>query len=90
MEARQPHLTIQKSFYVEISRVRYRFELVTDSAAELHTQLQAASTAAAPTLSTPRSTKMTPFTRGVVFVTGLDLVRQSLFTLRQGATRNAD
>ena len=41
MEARHPHLTTQKSFYVEISRARYRAELVTDDAAELRAQLQA-------------------------------------------------
>ena len=42
MEARHPHLTTQKSFYVEISRARARAELVTDDAAELRAQLQAA------------------------------------------------
>ena len=42
MEARHPHLTTQKSFYVEISRARDRAELVTDNAAELRTQLQEA------------------------------------------------
>ena len=42
MEARHPHLTTQKSFYVEISRARDRAELVTDDAAELRVQLQAA------------------------------------------------
>ena len=41
MEARHPHLTTQKSFYVEISRTRDRAELVTDDAAELRAQLQA-------------------------------------------------
>ena len=41
MEARHPHLTNQKSFYVEISRARDRGELVTDDAAELRAQLQA-------------------------------------------------
>ncbi len=41
MEARHPHLTTQKSFYVEISRARERAELVTDDAAELRAQLQA-------------------------------------------------
>ena len=41
MEARHPHLTTQKSFYVEISRARDRAELVTDDAAELRGQLQA-------------------------------------------------
>ena len=35
MEARPPHLTTQKSFYVEISRARDRVELVTNDAAEL-------------------------------------------------------
>ena len=30
MEASHPHLTTQKSFYVEISRARHRAELVTD------------------------------------------------------------
>ena len=43
MEARHPHLTTQKSFYVEISRARDRAELVTDDAAELRAQLQAVS-----------------------------------------------
>ena len=42
MEARHPHLTTQKSFYVEISRARDRAELVTDDAADLRTQLQEA------------------------------------------------
>ena len=42
MEARHPHLTTQKSFYVEISRARDRAELVTDDAAELRAQLQEA------------------------------------------------
>ena len=41
MEARHPHLTTQKSFYVEISRARDRAELVTDDAVELRAQLQA-------------------------------------------------
>ena len=41
MEARHPHLTTQKSFYVEISRARDRAEMVTDDAAELRAQLQA-------------------------------------------------
>ena len=41
MEARHPHLTTQKSFYVEISRARDQAELVTDDAAELRAQLQA-------------------------------------------------
>ena len=40
MEARHPHLTTQKSFYVEISRARDRAELVTDDAAALRAQLQ--------------------------------------------------
>ncbi|MCY3701864.1 MAG: conjugative relaxase [Rhodospirillales bacterium] len=42
MEARHPHLTTQKGFYVEISRARDRAELVTDDAAGLRAQLQAA------------------------------------------------
>ncbi len=42
MEARHPHLTTQKSFYVEISRARDRAELVTDDAADLKAQLEAA------------------------------------------------
>ena len=41
METRHPHLTTQKSFYVEISPARDRAELVTDDAAELRAQLQA-------------------------------------------------
>ena len=41
MKARHPHLTTQKSLYVEISRARDRAELVTDDAAELKAQLQA-------------------------------------------------
>ena len=40
MEANHPHLTTQKSFYVEISRARYRAELVTDDAARLREQLE--------------------------------------------------
>ncbi|MDE0711414.1 MAG: conjugative relaxase [Rhodospirillales bacterium] len=42
MEARHPHLTTQKGFYVEISRARDRAELVTDDAGGLCAQLQAA------------------------------------------------
>ena len=41
MEANHPHLTTQKSFYVEISRARDRAELVTDDAARLRDQLEA-------------------------------------------------
>ncbi len=42
IEARHPHLTTQKSFYVEISGARDRAELVTDDAADLKAQLEAA------------------------------------------------
>ena len=42
MEANHPHLTTQKSFYVEISRARYRAELVTDDRKALGEQLEAA------------------------------------------------
>jgi len=41
MEAGHPHLTTGKSFYVEISRARYRAELVTDDAARLRERLEA-------------------------------------------------
>ena len=41
MEANHPHLTTQKSFYVEISRARYRAELVTDDAVRLRERLEA-------------------------------------------------
>ena len=41
MEANHPHLTTQKSFYVEISRARDRAELVTDDRAALKEQLEA-------------------------------------------------
>ena len=41
MEANHPKLTTQKSFYVEISRARYRAELVTDDAGALKEQLKA-------------------------------------------------
>ena len=41
MEATHPHLTTQKSFYVEISRARDRAELVTDNAKVLREQLEA-------------------------------------------------
>ncbi len=40
MEADHPHLTTQKSFYVEISRARDRAELVTDDAARLRERLE--------------------------------------------------
>ena len=40
MEADHPHLTTQKSFYVEISRARDRAELVTDDAARLQERLE--------------------------------------------------
>ena len=42
MESRHPHLTTQKSFYVEISRARDRAELVTDDAGKLLASLQEA------------------------------------------------
>ena len=42
MEASHPHLTTQKSFYVEISRARDRAELVTDNAERLREQLEVA------------------------------------------------
>ena len=42
MEASHPHLTTQKSFYVEISRARDKAELVTDNAAGLREQLEVA------------------------------------------------
>ena len=42
MEANHPHLTTQKSFYVEISRARERAELVTDDAERLRERLEAA------------------------------------------------
>ena len=42
MEANHPHLTTQKSFYVEISRARDRVELVTDDAAMLRVRLETA------------------------------------------------
>ena len=42
MESNHPHLTTQKSFYVEISRARDRAELVTDDAKALREQLEAA------------------------------------------------
>ena len=41
-EANHPHLTTQKSFYVEISRARDRAELVTDDARALCERLEAA------------------------------------------------
>ena len=41
MEANHPHLTTQKSFYVEISRARDRAELVTDDRAALKERLEA-------------------------------------------------
>ncbi len=40
MEARHPHLTTQKSFYVEISRARHRAELVTGDAEALRERLE--------------------------------------------------
>jgi len=42
MEANHPHLTTQKSFYVEISRARDRAELVTDDAKALREHLETA------------------------------------------------
>ena len=41
MEVHHPHLTTQKSFYVEISRARDRAELVTDDAQALKERLEA-------------------------------------------------
>ena len=42
MEANHPHLTTQKSFYVEISSARDRAELVADNAQELREHLETA------------------------------------------------
>ena len=42
MEAGHPHLTTQKSFYVEISRARDKAELVTDDATRLKEHLETA------------------------------------------------
>ena len=42
MEANHPHLTTQKTLYVEISRARDKAELVTDDKAALREQLEAA------------------------------------------------
>ena len=42
MEANHPHLTTQKSFYVEISRARHRAELVTDDREALRERLETA------------------------------------------------
>ena len=42
MEANHPHLTTQKSFYVEISRARDRAELVTDDAKAMRERLEIA------------------------------------------------
>ncbi|MDE0650624.1 MAG: hypothetical protein OXI12_09810, partial [Gammaproteobacteria bacterium] len=42
MEAEHPHLTTQKSFYVEISRARHRAELVTDDRKSLGEHLESA------------------------------------------------
>ena len=42
MEASHPHLTTQKSFYVEISRARHRAELVTDDRKALGEHLESA------------------------------------------------
>ena len=41
MEANHPHLTTQKSFYVEVSRARDRAALVTDDKTALREQLEA-------------------------------------------------
>ena len=42
MEANHPHLTTQKTLYVEISRARDRAELVTDDRDALRERLEAA------------------------------------------------
>ncbi|MYF69679.1 MAG: hypothetical protein F4181_06760 [Proteobacteria bacterium] len=42
MESRHPHLSTQKSFYVEISRARNRADLVTDDAEALREHLETA------------------------------------------------
>ena len=42
MEANHPHLTTQKTFYVEISRARHRAELVTDDRDALRERLETA------------------------------------------------
>ena len=42
MDSRHPHLSTQKSFYVEISRARHRADLVTDNAEALREHLESA------------------------------------------------
>ena len=42
MEANHPHLTTQKTLYVEISRARHRAELVTDDRERLRERLEGA------------------------------------------------
>ena len=42
MEANHPHLTTQKTLYVEISRARHRAELVTDDRDRLRERLEGA------------------------------------------------
>ena len=42
MEANHPHLTTQKTLYVEISRARHRAELVTDDRDKLRERLEGA------------------------------------------------
>lgn len=42
MESRHPHLSTQKSFYVEIGRARHRADLLTDNAEALREHLESA------------------------------------------------
>ena len=69
MEAEHPHLTTQKSFYVEISRARHRAELVTDDRRALGEHLESAtgervaaleSLEPAPEGAQPREPEMVP------------------------------
>ena len=77
MEAGYPHLTTQKSFFVEISRARSRAELVTDNAERLKEPLEQAtgerisalegiggleSARETPSVGAPLETELTPDT----------------------------
>ena len=59
MEANHPHLTTQKSFYVEISRARHRAELVTDDARALRERLETATGELSETGKVFRTTQST-------------------------------
>ena len=76
MEANHPHLTTQKSFYVEISRARHRAELVTDDAGALRKHLESATGERVSALEGVGAEVETPFGKEKDRVHGLEAIRE--------------